>query len=83
MGSEAPARPDHHERAILLTLSCSGGWTAGQIARGMGHQDARKHGAIIRHRLLDMEKCGWVGRLDDAKPTAWVRTTQGTEAINA
>lgn len=74
--------PDHQEVAILCSLSEAGGWTSGQIARGLGHySDTRKHGAIIRSRLLEMERRGWVGRLDEKAPVAWVRTPVGTQVM--
>jgi predicted ArsR family transcriptional regulator len=76
------AKPDHHHRRVLVCLSEHGGWTAGEIARQMGYTNARRHGQIIRRELLRMESVGWVGRLDDNAPVAWVRTPLGTEMMN-
>jgi hypothetical protein len=75
-------KPGTADRRLLSCLSETGGWTAGQIARHMGYTRVRSHAQIIRRDLLHMEALGWVGRLDDKPPTAWVRTKKGTEAIN-
>jgi hypothetical protein len=72
----------HADRRLLSCLSEGGGWTAGQIARHMGYAHVRSQSQIIRRDLLRMEALGWVARLDDKTPTAWVRTQKGTEAIN-
>ena len=68
---------------VLLCLSEKGGWTAGQIARQMGHRNVRSHAQIIRHALIRMQALGWVGKLDDNQSVAWVRTKAGTEAMSA
>lgn len=67
---------------LLLYLAENDGWTAGQIAQQMDCENPRRAGARIRLDLLRMEKLGWVERLDDRSPTAWVRTPAGTEAMN-
>jgi len=72
----------HADHRLLICLSEDGGWTAGEIAKHMGYLNVRSHAQILRRDLLRMEALGWVGKLDDNKPTAWIRTPAGTEALN-
>ena len=67
---------------LLICLSEHGGWTAGEVARQMGYTNVRSEAQIIRRDLIRMESLGLVGRLDDNKPVAWVRTKAGTEMVN-
>lgn len=67
---------------LLACLSERGGWTTGQIARQMGYTNTRSGAQILRRDLIRMQALGWIGQLDDKKPTAWVRTPSGSEALN-
>lgn len=66
-------------RQALLVLDTRSGMTAGSIAAeiGMGCRPQR-----LAAPLRDMERWGWVTRLDDERPVAWMRTAAGTEALN-
>jgi hypothetical protein len=77
------AKLGHADSRLLSSLSESGGWTAGQIARQLGYSNVRSYAQILRRDLLRMETLGWVAKLDDNAPTAWVRTAKGTEDLNA
>lgn len=73
----------HLDHRLLVCISEAGGWTAGGIAQRMGYTNVRSNAQIIRRDLLRMEALGWVAKLDDKKPTMWVRTLAGTAALNA
>lgn len=66
---------------LLAALTEDGGFTTRDAARRAGIQPGPIASAWVRQDLLYMEKVGLVSRLDDQKPTAWVRTPLGTEAI--
>lgn len=72
--------PDY--RRILGVLGECDGSTSGRIASELGNVNLRSESQIIRFKLLDLEKAGYVSRLDDQKPVLWRRTPAGTEALN-
>lgn len=80
--NQAVVRIGVSDRQILVCLSETGGWTAGQIARQLGYSNVRSEAQRIGHHLRQLEGRGLVGRLDDRAPVAWVRTSAGTGAIN-
>lgn len=67
---------------LLSALGTGGGRTAGEVARRVGYTNVRRFSQIIRLDLLRMEEKGWVARLDDKKPSTWVRTPAGTKVMN-
>ncbi|KQP36122.1 hypothetical protein [Pseudorhodoferax sp. Leaf274] len=70
----------NYDTQIMVYLSKVGGSTTGTIAnyvRPMFGHSARTHSAFIRTRLLALQKEGKVAPMDELKPVAWVRLTDG------
>ena len=78
--TDAPAQPSGVYRQALIHLDTRAGTTAGRIAIDVGMGSSAQG---LRAPLRDMERWGWVRRLDDQAPVAWLRTEAGTEALNA
>lgn len=72
-------------RHLLSALSESGGSTTGMARIDSGAwegEDTKKAAQEVRLMLLDLEKVGYVTKLDDQKPVCWLRTNAGTLALN-
>jgi hypothetical protein len=72
-------------KSILHVLDFDGGYVVKDISERMSHPycsySNRQRSAGIRHTLNHMRDEGLVAHLDDQKPTAWVITHKGAEAI--
>ena len=68
---------------VLRVLSEESGLLTGRVAKRVGVEasGARKNSALIRQRLLYLQRIGLVDELDPHKPTLWRRTSAGTKAI--
>lgn len=70
--------------AILNVLDENVGWRTGDVAETANvyqHLGKRIASAWARNDLIQLERLGLAGRLDNQKPVCWVRTLQGTALI--
>lgn len=84
--TELGRRPSDRGRDILAALDDRVGTLTGDVTRAVVSSEkvqsnARAESAIVRSILLDMEKMGWVDRLDNQKPVCWIRTPAGTVVL--
>lgn len=71
-----------HDRRLLSALDEYGGMTASHVARELGWGSNIRSGMQIVRRELDaLCERGLARRLDDLKPTCWLRTPAATEAL--
>ncbi|MGK2829182.1 hypothetical protein ACSI5F_03635 [Ralstonia pseudosolanacearum] len=74
---------NRHERLILNVLE-NGAFTTGAIAQQVTFfygSNRHQHSAYIRRLLLDLERRGFVRRLDDEKPVVWVHRYQENKHV--
>ena len=64
-----------HSAALVAVLDTVGGYVTGDVASKVlptRDRNKRQHSMAVRAILLDLERHGWVRRLDDEKPVCWV-----------
>lgn len=69
-----------YDKKILAVLGFEQGLASGDIAdqvRPVFGSNRRQHCAAVLSWLKRMEKEGWVARMDQEKPIAWVKVEQG------
>lgn len=63
--------------SLVLMLDANQANVTGDVAKKLvpaAGLSARQHASTVRMRLIELERKGWVRRLDGASPVSWVRT---------
>ncbi len=66
-----------YECQILATLDTRGGTATGDVAqkvRPLFGSNMHQHSGAVRSWLLQLERKGFVRKLDDQRPVCWVKT---------
>lgn len=82
MSEQDDAGIGHHDRRLLAALAERGGTTASQVAHETGWDGSLRSAVQIVRRELDaLCRRGLARRMDDQRPTCWLRTAEGTAAL--